>query len=73
VRWGEGDLEGERIAVAPADPLQREHAAFLAAVRGEASFPVPGGEGLAAMQLAEAVRQALGRGPVAGQRGSERL
>ncbi len=73
VRWGEGELEGERIAVAPEDPLQREHAAFLAAVRGEAPFPVPGAEGLAALQLAAAVRAALDRGPMADQRGPDRL
>ena len=56
VRWGEGRLDPEPVAVPEGDALVREHAAFLAAVRGEATFPVPGSEALAVMALAEVVR-----------------
>lgn len=62
VRWGEGDLEAEPVAVPAGDPLAREHEAFLAAVRGEAAFPVPGAEALRALGLAEAVIARLSPG-----------
>lgn len=56
VRWGAGDLDGEAVAVPEADALSREHDAFLRAVRGEAPYPCPGTDGLAALALAEQVR-----------------
>ncbi len=59
VPWGEGDLLGEPVPVPPGDALERQHAAFLDAVRGRASFPVPGAAGVAAMELAAAVRADL--------------
>jgi predicted dehydrogenase len=61
MNWGDGDLAGTPVAVAPADALEREHDAFLAAVRGEAPFEPDGGAGLRALDLAASVRRALGR------------
>lgn len=45
--------------IAPVDPLQAQHDAFLEAVRGQRSYPCSGKEGLRALQLAETVRQCL--------------
>jgi predicted dehydrogenase len=65
-RWGQGEqgveLQGEPLPVPAGDALQGEHAAFLAAVRGEAPYPVPGPEALAVLELAEQVRGALSSG-----------
>ena len=55
VRWGEGDLSGEPVPLSPQDALGAMHDAFLAAVRGEAPFPVSGAEGLQAVALADKV------------------
>ena len=62
VRWGSGALDGEPVPVPSGDQIEREHQAFLAAVRGERAFPVPGHEAVAAMELAAAVRTELSRG-----------
>lgn len=59
VRWGDGELSGEAIPVAPGDALAREQGAFLAAVRGEHPFPVNGTAALRTLELADAVRGAL--------------
>lgn len=59
VRWGEGALDAEPLPVAEGDALVREHDAFFSAVRGERPWPVPGSEGLAALELVEAVRAAI--------------
>jgi predicted dehydrogenase len=50
---------GEAVPVPEGDALEREHDAFLAAVRGDGPFPVPGSEALAVLELCEAVREAL--------------
>ena len=59
VRWGDGELNGEDLPVADEDALERQLSAFLGAVRGERPYPVPGADGLAAMELAASVRAAL--------------
>ena len=61
VRWGEGALSGEPVAVPAGDALERELDAFLAAVRGEGPWRCTGQEGLAAIALVEQVRAALSR------------
>lgn len=60
VRWGEGKLDEEAVPVPQGDPLEREHAAFLDAVRERGPFPVPGTEAVRVIELAERVRGALG-------------
>jgi len=62
VRWGEGELAAEPVEVPPGDALGREHETFLAAVRGEAPFPVPGRVALRALELAEAIMSRLSEG-----------
>ncbi len=52
VRWGEEQLGEEPVEVPPGDALADELAAFLAAVRSGGPFPVPGADGLAALELA---------------------
>lgn len=59
VRWGSGALVAEPVEVPPGDALRNEHAAFLAAVRGEAPFPVPGAEALEVLTLAARVRATI--------------
>ncbi len=59
VRWGQRELTGEPVAVAAEDALERELDAFLAFVRQERAFVVPGPAGLAAQQLVHRVREAL--------------
>lgn len=59
VRWGEGVLSAEAVAVPPGDALSRQHDAFLAAVRGQAPYLVPGAEALEVLELAERVRAAM--------------
>ena len=59
VRWGDGELDGEALPVADADPLARELDAFLAMARGDAPAAVTGADGRAALELAAAVRSAL--------------
>lgn len=60
VRWGAGELTGVPLPVAREDALERELEAFLAFVRQERRFAVPGSAGLAAQQLVGTVRSALG-------------
>lgn len=55
VLWGEGELDGEPMVLPQRDALGAMHDAFVAAVRGEAPFPVSGAEGLAAVALADQV------------------
>lgn len=60
VRWGEDGLQEELVPVAGHDALAAQLAAFLAFARGEAPNPVPGAAGLAALDLALRVRDAIG-------------
>jgi hypothetical protein len=59
VRWAEGDLGGEVLAVPEGDAIERMHDAFLAAVRGEGPFPVPATDALRAVDLADRVAAAV--------------
>ena len=59
VRWGEGELTGEPLPVSQEDALERELDAFVAFVRQERSFVVPGSVGLEAMSVVAQVRAAL--------------
>jgi len=58
VDWGAGDLDGEPIQLPELNPLQAEQEAFLDAVRGRRSYPVPGTEAVATMELAQLIREA---------------
>ncbi len=66
VRWSEGELEGVAVPVPAADPLEAEHAAFLAHVRGERPYPLVPHDGLAALELALRVSRSLARDPELG-------
>jgi predicted dehydrogenase len=59
VRWEEGNLVEERVAVPEQDALGAELAAFLAGARGDAPFPVPAADGLRALALALRIREAI--------------
>jgi predicted dehydrogenase len=59
VAWAGGGVAEVREGVPDRDPLGSEVAAFVAAVRGDAPFRVPGSDGLRALELAEAVRAAI--------------
>ncbi|MFT5679362.1 MAG: putative dehydrogenase [Myxococcota bacterium] len=59
VRWGEGELTPEPVVVPQRDPIFAEQAAFFAAVRGEAPYICTGPDALAALTLAERIRDAL--------------
>jgi predicted dehydrogenase len=59
VRWGDDELRGESVPVPSWDALERQHDAFLAAVRGERAYPVPGTEAQAVLALAERIRQVM--------------
>jgi predicted dehydrogenase len=52
IRWAEGSLEAQAVAVPDVDPLEAQHDALLAHVRGECPFPITPQEGLAALELA---------------------
>ena len=58
VGWADGLVEAPFV-VPTRDPLGEEIASFLAAVRGEGPYRVPGPEAVAALELAEAVRAAI--------------
>ena len=62
VPWGEGDLDAHPVEVPPGDSITALHDAFMAAVRGEAPFPVPAAEGARAVALAERVAAVARRG-----------
>lgn len=53
-----GEPEG-LLSLGDSDPLTAEHEAFLAAVRGDGPFVCTGTEALAALALAERIRQCL--------------
>ncbi len=55
-----GELQEERIELPERDALGDELAAFLAAARGEAAYPVTGADGLRALELAWRIRAAIG-------------
>ena len=58
VPWRQ-DLAAEPVQVPSHDAVEALHDAFLCAVRGERPFPVPAGEGAAAVRLAERVLAAI--------------
>jgi len=53
------DLAPQPVPVFAADALEREHAAFLAAVRGERAYPVSGPEALRVLELVDAIQRAV--------------
>ncbi len=59
VDWRAGELEATPEPVTPGDALEALHRDFLAAVRGERPFPVPGTEALRAVEAAEQVAAAI--------------
>lgn len=59
VRWGERDLAPEPVTIPAADAIEAEQDAFFAAVRGEAPYACTGAEALAALELADQIRQRL--------------
>ena len=59
VDWRAGELGAVAEAVEPADALECLHRDFLAAVRGEGPYPVPGREALAAVEAAERIAAAI--------------
>lgn len=59
VEWG-GELRETVVPVPTVDALGAEIAAFLAAVRGERPYPVPGADALRAIELAAWVRAEIG-------------
>jgi predicted dehydrogenase len=61
VRWSSGELEGAPIPVPTFDPLDAEHEALLAHVRGEQPFPLTAEDGLLALELAERVAAGASR------------
>ncbi len=62
VNYQDDELAAQPVPVPPGDALEAVHRDFLAAVRGERSYPVPVGEALAVVALAERVTaQAQGR------------
>lgn len=58
VRWAEGELVEEAVAVPERDALADELDAFLDGVRGAAPFPVTGADALRALDLALDIRAA---------------
>ncbi|BDA84015.1 dehydrogenase [Aureimonas sp. SA4125] len=63
----DGSFRQRALFVPASDPLAAEHAAFYAAVRGEAEVPVSGHDGLRSLEIALAC---LGRAGGAGVRGA---
>lgn len=59
VRWGDRVLTPEPVPVSDGDAIEAEQEAFLSAVRGDSPYPCPASEALAAMELAEQIRQCL--------------
>ncbi len=68
IRWADGSLEAQPVPVPAGDPLEAEHAALLAHVRGEQPYPLTAHDGLAALELALRVAHGMARpGAVGGQ------
>ena len=65
VCWADGQLDGQVVPVPDVDPLEAEHTAFLAHVRGEQPYPLTAEDGLAAVELALRVSRSLERSPLA--------
>lgn len=61
VRWVDGDVVEEPVALPVRDALADQLDAFLAAARGEGPFAVTGAEGLRALELAWRIREAATR------------
>jgi predicted dehydrogenase len=59
VHWETGDLHAEPVEIPGVNPLYEEQEAFLDAVRGRRSYPVPGTEAVATMELAQQIREAV--------------
>ncbi|MDP2313720.1 MAG: Gfo/Idh/MocA family oxidoreductase [Pseudomonadota bacterium] len=59
VRFLDGELREERVDVPEQDALGAEIAAFLAAARGDARYPVTGTDGVRALELAWRIRDAI--------------
>ncbi|MCK6505413.1 Gfo/Idh/MocA family oxidoreductase [Myxococcota bacterium] len=62
---GADDLASQPVPVPAVDALEAEHQAFLAAVRGQAPFPVPGADAVAALTLVARIQRALRPAPAA--------
>ena len=59
VRWSAGEVEGVPVPVPTTDPLDAEHDALLAHVRGDEPYPMTPEDGLLALELAERTCQAI--------------
>jgi len=59
VEWPSGPMVSKSVSVPSIDALTAEHDAFLAAVRGAGSFTASGADALAALQLAQRIRECL--------------
>jgi predicted dehydrogenase len=67
VRWADGSLEAQEVPVPDKDPLEAEHDALLAHVRGERPYPLTPQDGLAALELAQRVSRCIAQaGPGVG-------
>lgn len=59
VRWSQGQLTPRALPVPLWDPLEEMHRRFLDAVRGQGAFPCPASQALQAVELAEALAEAV--------------
>jgi len=59
VDWSSGHMVAEPVPVPSIDALTAEHDSFLTAVRGAGSFTASGSDALAALQLAQRIRECL--------------
>jgi predicted dehydrogenase len=66
IRWADGSLEAQPVPVPDIDPLEAEHEALLAHVRGETPYPLGPHDGLEALELALQVGRAMARGDRSG-------
>jgi predicted dehydrogenase len=62
IRWADGSLEVQAVPVPDIDPLEAEHEALLAHVRGDIPYPLGPHDGLEALELALRVTRAMARG-----------
>jgi predicted dehydrogenase len=59
VTWLSGKMVSENVPVPTTDALTAEHDAFLTAVRGAGPYTASGADALAALQLAQRIRECL--------------
>ena len=59
IHWAANQTEPEQLTVVQKDPLTQMHDAFIDAMRDHSPYPIPPNDGLRAMEVAIAVREAL--------------